>query len=249
MRGESLFVAVALVATLAPPLADAESPEASLEQVVGRYLEARGGAARWREVKSLTLTGTYAALSQRSAFTLIRRRDDVYRLDFTVMGEPATRARDTEGPWWRSALEEQPEPVRVSEGPYKTQLERESLFGPLLLDAETKGVSVRLVGPGDVEGQPTMDLEVSLPDGAKEVWHLDAETFLEVAIDSQVIDHTQGPKPMARRAFFDDFRTVDGLVLPFQVDYEFGARLEAMTVEDVVVDAALADDRFSPPLP
>ena len=79
--------------------------------------------------------------------------------------------------------------------------------------------------------------------------YLDDETFLEVAIDSQVFDYTQGAKAMARRAFFDDFRTVGGLVLPFQVDYEFGARLEAMTVEEVVVDAELADDRFSPPLP
>jgi hypothetical protein len=249
MSRECLFVAVVLGATLAPPQADAETPEPGLEQVVSRYVEARGGAARWREVKSLSIKGTYAALSQRSPFTLLRRRDDVYRLDFTVMGGPGTRARDSEGPWWRSALEDQPQPVRADEGPYKAQLERESLFGPLLLDASSKGVSVELVGPGDVEGQPTIDLEVSLPDGAKEIWHLDRETFLEVAIDSQVVDHTQGPRPMARRVFFDDFRTVDGLVLPFQVDYEFGARLEAMTVEEVVVDAELADERFSPPPP
>jgi len=246
MSGRALLTAMAVACVLTPPLADASPVELTLDQVVSRYLEARGGAARWREARSLSLTGTYAAFSQRSPFTLIRRRDDRYRLDYTQLGEPATRARDVEGPWMLNALLE-PKAVRAGDGPYKAQLLRESIFLPLLLDAADRGVVVKLLGAGELEGQPTLDLEVALPDGSKETWHLDPETSLEVAVDSQIIDHTQSTNPIAQRAFFSDFRQVGGLVLPFQVDYEFGARLEAMTVENADVDPELADARFSPP--
>jgi hypothetical protein len=235
----------ALIASIPSSAAPADL---SLDDVVAHYREARGGVARWRQVASLSITGTYAAFSQRSPFTLIRRRGDLYRLDFTLLKQPAIRARDSIGPWWLHSLL-QPKEARLTEGPYKAQLERESLFGPLLMDHEQRSITLELLGPGDLEGRPTVNLELTLPGGAKETWYLDAQTFLEVAIDSEVIDHTQGPKHLRQRTFFDDFREVKGLVLPFQVDHEFGARLEAMTVEEVVVNPELPDERFGPSPP
>ncbi len=54
---------------------------------------------------------------------------------------------------------------------------------------------------------------------------------------------------MRRRTFFDDFRQVEGLVLPFQVEHEFGARLEAMTVHDVRLNPRLDEGAFAEPPP
>jgi hypothetical protein len=41
---------------------------------------------------------------------------------------------------------------------------------------------------------------------------------------------------MAQRAFYSDFRDVEGLMLPYRVDLEFGARLEEMRVEKVTLN-------------
>lgn len=219
---------------------------ASLEQIVARHVEARGGAERWNTVASIELKGIYAAFSDHEPFTLLRGPENRYRLDFKVLGSEAVRARDAEGPWWLHPLL-QPEAGRLTEEPYKSQVERESLFGPLLLDYADKGVAVELVGRGDVEGISVIELAVSLPGGQRESWFLDAESYLEVAVDSQVNDYTQSPEPMRQRAFFDDFREVDGLRIPFQLDYEFGHRLESMTVEEAVVDGVIDPSRFNAP--
>jgi hypothetical protein len=218
-------------------------PPSTVDGVIARYVEARGGVDRWKRLKSLELEGTYAAFSQQSPFTLIRARGNLFRLDFLLLGSPAVRARDAEGPWMLNGLLK-PEAERVTEEPYQSQLERESAFEPLLFEFESKGISVELIGPGDVDGVETIDLAVLLPSGAAEVWHLDAETYLEVAIDSEVIDLTQFQEPVAMRAFLDDFRPVEGLMLPHLVELEFGARLESMTVEQVVVDSELDMTRF-----
>jgi hypothetical protein len=141
----------------------------------------------------------------------------------------------------------QPEVGRVTEDPYKTQLEREALFPLLLLDYQKKGIEVESLGAGEIEGMATVDLRITLPDGKQEVWHLDAETFLELATDSQIYDYTQLAEPMQQRIFYDDFREVDGLVFPFQVEWEFWARLETMTVEEIAINPEIDVSRFSPP--
>jgi len=247
-----LFAAGLVCLAAAFPLAaqsagdDLTADQPSVDQVVARHLEARGGAESWRALDTLRATGTYAAFSFRAPFTLIRHRGDLYRLDFQMLGKPAVRARDGEGVWALHVLL-WPEPTRVADTPYRAQLERESLFEPVLLDLATQGITVRGLGRGEIDGIATLRLELTWADGRQETWHLDAETYLEVAIDSQVVDFTQASEPVAQRAYFDDFRAVDGLVLPFQVDYEFNHRLESMTVERYEVDPDLDSGLFSPP--
>ena len=227
-------------------VASAEEPSAA--EIVARHIEARGGAERWRGVDAIEMTGTYSAFSKRSEFRLIRKRGDLFRLDFELLDAPSVRARDAEGSWMLHGLLK-PEAGYVGDHPYKAQLEREALFPPVLLDYEAKGIGVESLGPGDVDGVATLDLKLTFPDGSTETWHLDALSFLEVAVDSVVMDHTQAGEPMSQRAFFDDFREVEGLTLPHQVEFEFGARLESMTIARIDVDPVLDDASFSPPAP
>ena len=222
--------------------------EPTAGEIVARYLEARGGAENWRQVESLQMTGVFSVVSKRSRFTLIRQQGDLYRLDYMMQDVPAIRARDAQGPWMLNAWLS-PEVGRVEEDPYKSQLERESLFPLLLLDYEKKGIKIESLGPGDIEGIPTVGLAITLPGGQEETWHLDAESYLEVAADSQIYDYTQLADPMQQRIFYDDFRQVEGLQFPFQIEWEFWARLETMTVEEVVINPEVAPARFSPVLP
>lgn len=245
MRSRGILVSTVWILTLAW-LSGPAAAEMTVEEVVARYLDARGGAAAWREVETLRLEGVFSAVSKRSDFTLIRQRGDLFRMDYTHADLPAIRARDAQGPWMLNAWL-QPEVGRVDEDPYKRQLERESLFPLLLLDYAKKGIEVELLGPGELEGFETINLKITLPDGALETWYLDADTYLEFASDSQIYDHTQLREPMNMRTFFDDFRQVDGLVFPFQIEWEFWARLESMTVEQVTVNPEIDPTRFSPP--
>ena len=246
MKGRLLLVLI-VCALAAGSGTVSVATEITAAEIVARYLEARGGAEAWRAVESLEMKGVFSVVSKRSDFTLIRQKDHLYRLDYLMQDVPAIRGRDAEGPWMLNAWL-QPEVGRVDEDPYKTQLERESLFPLLLLDYQDKGIQVESLGPGDVEGMPTVDLKITLPDGKEEIWHLDAESYLEVAADSQIYDYTQLADPMQQRIFYDDFRVVDGLKLPFQIEWEFWARLETMTVEEVEINPEIDATRFSPPV-
>ncbi|HKV07104.1 MAG TPA: hypothetical protein VJ725_03135, partial [Thermoanaerobaculia bacterium] len=84
--------------------------------------------------------------------------------------------------------------------------------------------------------------------GWVETWHLDPKTWLEVAVDSKVVDYTQLPQEMQQRAYFADFRTVNGLVIPHRIEKEYGARASLTVIEKVRIDAPLEDALFALPV-
>ena len=217
-------------------------------KVIAKHLEARGGVERWATINSLEMTGIYAAFSEESPFRLIRKRGNQYRLDFELLGGPAVRARDAETAWWQHALL-QPEPAPIGDNPYKPQLERESMFGPVLLDHAAKGIKAELIEQGEINGTTTINLKLTFPDSQEETWYLDAKTYREVAVDSQIYDFTQFEDPTRQRVFFSDFRDVDGLVIPHRVDFEFGARLEEMRLESVEINPRIDEEWLQAPPP
>lgn len=241
----AMTLAVLAVGSVAAQEPFPTSPEPTAEEIVARYVVARGGADRWRQVQALRAMGSYSAFSFKAGFTLIRRRGDHYRLDFELLQTPAVRARDASGAWALHKLL-WPEPTRIDDSPYRPQFERESAFGPLLVEHQARGLAIESLGPGEIDGIATVALEVTFPDGQVETWHLDAETLLEVAVDSEVVDLTQGG-PVRQRTYFDDFRPVEGLVLPHWLEHEFNHRLERMTIERWEVNPQLEPQAFSPP--
>ncbi|MEM9557693.1 MAG: PQQ-binding-like beta-propeller repeat protein [Acidobacteriota bacterium] len=239
--------------------------ELSAEAVAARYAEARGGLEAWAAVDSLRITGTYATFSVPVDFTLIRGRGedgDRYRIDHAMLGAPFVRGRDAEGLWWMTPLFGANEGAPLGVPTYQAQLEREALFAPPLLTWSDAGLSLELLGPREVDGEPTIALELTWPQPADaetandaegeapagpwtETWHLDPETWLEVAIDTpEVADATQGPALFPRRTYLGDFRRVGALVVPHKLSHEFGARLEEIEIDSVEIDPKLPADAF-----
>lgn len=249
VRGDGAAAPARTVAAAAKPAVPAAVPKTAAE-VVARYTEARGGLERWRRLRSIEMNGVYATFSQEAPFTLRQSRGGFYRFDFTTLGGKATWARDAGGLWWVFPLLGIQEPARLTEevaDKYAPLLERRAMFEPPLLGYEEKGVAVELLGPGKINDRPTVDLKVTLQGERVETWHLDPATWLEVAVDSEVYDYSQGPAVFTERAFYSDFRDIGGVVLPYQVALEFGARLEEMTVESVKLDAPIDESVYAFP--
>jgi hypothetical protein len=225
------------------------------EVAAARYAEARGGEEAWTALESLELRGRYSAFSREVDFQEIHQRSDagdLFRLDFWNLGGDATWARDGEGLWWVYPLLEVTTPSRL-EGEmaqaYVPQITRRAQLEPALLRWQEKSHKIELLEKQRIGDLNTVALRLTRAGGEVETWYLDPRTWLEVAVDSQVHDFSQAMEPMTQRAFFSDFRQVDGIVLPFQVALEFGARLEEIVVHDATVDGKIEPKLFEMPVP
>ena len=181
----------------------------------------------------------WAASTRRSArshpLTLVRLRGDQYRLDFELLGGPAVRARVAETAWWQHSLL-QPEPVPVGEHPYKGQTRARVALRTAAARGRPRRAS-RSRSPARARSTvvATIDIKVTLPDGQEgDLAPSTRRPFSRCRRRQPDLRLSPSSRmPPRREAFFSDFREVDGLVLPFRVDTEFGARLEEMRVEEV----------------
>jgi outer membrane protein assembly factor BamB len=218
----------------------------NVEEIVARYEAARGGRERWGTLQAIEMTGTFTSFSEEAPFTLRRKRPSLYRFDSRMTGKGMTLAQDAQGPWWIYPLYGIESAQRMQEPP-SIMTARDAEIEPALLGYKEKGHKVVLAGRGDVSGQETLRLELTRANGWVETWHLDPRTYLEVAVDSKVFDYSQLPQEMQERAYFSDFRTVDGLVIPHRVEKEYGARHTLTVAEKVRVNPGVADGVFAMP--
>lgn len=224
------------------------TPALTLEEIVTRYEAARGSRERWRALRSIEMEGTFTSFSEEAPFTLRRKRPNLYRFDSRMTRKETILAQDAQGPWWLYPLYGIDSPARMEEeSPVVVMTARDAEIEPALFGYQEKGHKVVLAGRGDVNGQETLRLELTRSNGWVETWHLDPRTYLEVAVDSKVFDYSQMPQEVQERAYFSDFRTVGGLVIPHRIEKEYGARQTVTKVEKIRVNPEVEDGVFAMP--
>jgi outer membrane protein assembly factor BamB len=231
----------------APPSPATPAPALTLEEIVARYEAARGGRERWLSLRSIEMKGTFTSFSEEEPFTLRRKRPNLYRFDSRMIQKETIVAQDAQGPWWLYPLYGVESPVKMEEAPVAVMTARDAEIEPALLSYKEKGHKLVLAGRGDVSGQETLRLELTRSNGWVETWHLDPRTWLEVAIDSKVFDYSQTSEAIQERAYFSDFRTIDGLVIPHRIEKEYGARHTVTRVEKIRVNPEMEDGVFAMP--
>ena len=83
-------------------LASVPASAITVEEVIAKHIEARGGREGWDAVRSMRATGQFTAFSKVAPFTLVRERDDHYHLDHTLNGKKVVVGHDGEIAWWEN---------------------------------------------------------------------------------------------------------------------------------------------------
>jgi hypothetical protein len=231
----------ALLLALTASLAEAQT----VEDIVRRYVEARGGAAKLRAVESLRFTGTMELPDVSSAFVLELKRPNRMRTEFVVQGQTGVRAFDGQHAWERLPLPgEQPRPMG-SEEAAEARAQADVDLSPLV-DPASKGFAVELVGRDRLPGGETWKLVVRGREGPPRTLHLDARTHLVVqTIDTRSIDG----KPVEMVTEISDYRALGGLVFPHRIEVGPRGRAERqrLVIQRVEINPPLDASRFAMP--
>lgn len=247
IRTSLVVSAVVLAAAFSASFAGEAAPP-DLETILSRHVEARGGAERWDAVRTLEIRGTWEAFSTPGPFTTYRAAPDRYRFEHSLFGQPAIQAHDGEHPWIQGAALGVPEPARLDQ-PWKRNLIEDAAFRTPLLAGPGPGRTLELVGRGDVEGTDAWVVRVERDGFPEETWYLDASTHLELKRESKTFDVFSGGIEVPMETYYDDFREVDGLILPFHEERHFGTRYHVTDIESVKIDPEIPAARFAAPPP
>jgi len=231
-----------LLGTVAVLLAAAASAQ-TVDDVVRRYLDARGGIVKLRSVQSLRLTGTMELPGVSAPFVLELKRPNKMRTEFTVEGQKGIRAYDGRTAWEQLPLPGEKPRAMAPDDAAEARAQADVDLSPLI-DAAAKGYTVELLGRDRLPGGDTWTLLVRGREGSPRTLHLDARTHLVVeTLDRRNVDG----KDVEFVTEVGDYRSEEGLVFPHRI--EVGPRASAerqrLVIHKIEVNPVLDDARFA----
>jgi outer membrane lipoprotein-sorting protein len=238
--GARSFLAAA--ALLVPAAVAAQT----VDEIVARYVAARGGREALASVRTVHMTGRAIAGPGRQA--IVRReiaRPGRIRTEFEFQGTTGVYAWDGSAGWSVSPLDGEfaPEPLPAEESALAA--EQADIEGALV-DWRAKGHTVELVGKETLPGGPAHRLKVTLKSGGvRHVW-VDAVTGLVVRTEST--RRVRGYE-VTIEASFADYRETGGVAFPRAIEVGIRGRPQRLriVVESVEVNVPLDDALFRMP--
>lgn len=211
------LTAVALFALALPGVALAMD----VPELVGKALDAQGGAAALQAVKSQKAVGKVLTQGMEMPITMTSARPNRMRVDVSVMGMSIVQAFDGTNGWSINPMTGSQDPQPMSPDQTKGFRLQADMDGPLM-HWEERGWTGEYVGQEDVEGTAAHRLRIDTKeDTVIDMW-FDAESFLLLK-QSTKMKVDQGE--METQVFPSDYRQVGDLVVPFAMETRQGGQV------------------------
>jgi outer membrane lipoprotein-sorting protein len=242
-----MFKKVALCLAVATVFALPASAQ-TVDEIIAKSIEARGGEAKLRAVKSIRLTGKIeVAPGMVAPMTMYLKRPEMVRMEFTVQGMTGIQAYDGKEGWDIMPFQGKKDAEPMAADDVKLMEAQGDIDGPLM-DYKAKGNTVEYLGKDKVEGSDAYKLRVTRKNGIVETYFIDADTGLEVKTITKAKIHGNETEEETTNS---DFRTVDGLVFPFAIESGTvgSTQKQKITVEKIEINPDVGDAQFHMPAP
>jgi outer membrane lipoprotein-sorting protein len=215
----------------------------TVDELVARNTAARGGAAAWRAVSSLKLTGRMdVGKGMLVPYVLEQKRPTKMRLEYVFDDATVIQCSDGKTGWKVAPFRGKTTPEPLTKEELREAAGSADLYG-LLFDYARRGHSVAMGGRESIEGREAFKLQVTLPGGAVRWVYLDAESGLEVRVDAL---RKLAGRERRVETFYRDWQAAEGLLIPrrYETRTEGAKEPNLLTVETVLVNPPIDDSRF-----
>lgn len=217
----------------------------TVDEVIAKNIQARGGMDKIKSVQTIRSTGKMQFGPMEAPGSMVQKRPDMVRVDFTVQGLTAIQAYDGSQAWAIMPFTGKKDPELMPADEAKEMKEDADIDGPLV-DYKAKGNQVELMGKEDVEGTPAYKLKVTLKDGDVKYMYLDTDSGLQIKEEEKrMIRGTE----QETDTILGDYREVNGLLFPFAIDsgLKGSSERQKMTVDKVEINVPVDDASFKMP--
>jgi hypothetical protein len=227
-----------LALSLACPAAFAEAQEPA--KIADQYVKAAGGSKALSKIQTMTLEGwfTNAADGKSGTYTCDTKLPNRYYSELVVGDRNIIKAYNGKSAWQQTAGGE-PATLLGQEG---LQLEAaSSYYNSHFVNLKKNKLALAFRGHAQVGGKDTLEVEVTAATGMKREVFFDPETHLIVK--------EAGPiGGVNEEVFYDDYRAVDGVKLPYKIELHRGTDVYAVTITRAAINATVGERVFDFPM-
>jgi hypothetical protein len=217
------------------------------EELVRQNIEAKGGIAKMKAIRSVRVTGK---LDAGGGFTGLvgqeNKRPNLVRETFTLQGMTQVQAYDGSTGWQIQPFGGRKDPQLMGEDDARDLIIDSDFDGPLV-DYKDKGNTIEYLGHDIVDGDDALRLKVTLKNGDMIYYYLDPDTFLEIRVERR--EFIRGA---VRESVADlgSYKPVAGVMFAFSVNggpKDDPTSWQSVTYEKIEANVDLPDSDFAVP--
>jgi len=218
----------------------APAAENVVDQILTRYVQALGGEQALKAVSSRVATGSFEVSSAGVSGTaeVYQKAPNKNLFVVSVPGLLTSRRGFNGSAGWEVDAEGN---VKRLAGSELSSMKRDSGFYREL-NLRSEYSSLNLSGKEKVDGHDAFVITATAADGGEEKMYFDVQTGLLLRNDS-----TREAGQSMTKTFFSDYRTVDGIKLPFTFRQEDGQTSAIIRIKEVRHNVTINDSIFNVP--
>lgn len=216
----------------------------TLDEVIAKNIEARGGLSKIKALTSLSFDGTMSmAQGMDLNFTQSQKRPRMFRMDMSFQGMSMTNAYDGTTAWSINPMAgNKPEKQPAQEA--KRLADQADMDG-VLVDWKTKGYTLELVGPEDVDGATAYKIKITDQDKDVKFLFIDAITWLDVKMSMRI--NMMGQEADVEM-MMSNYQEIAGVQVPMLMEMRAeGQVVMTMSYSNPKVNVEIPDSRFAFP--
>jgi hypothetical protein len=238
MQLRRALVCISLLLVVPPRAAAqiAQPDRPTAEEIVRRYVAARGGLERIRAIRTLVFKGPPRP-NGRPGRQILRARP--FYLSIGSEGNDGS-------PW--EAYDSFGLQPRVTDAP-GAALRHTAYFDDALIMSMEPGWRIELTGSERIGDRDCYRLRVTYPDGYATESFVDKASWLVIARRGTAPVHAFGER-VTSQALIGDYRPVAGVLFPFsltEIDLATGETMDASVWQSIDANVPIPLERFSPP--
>jgi outer membrane lipoprotein-sorting protein len=218
------------------------------DDIIAKYVEARGGLAKIKSIQSERMRGTLMfAPGIEGPFLVERERPYKMRMEVSFRDQTLIRVYDGKSSGWiYNPFAANASVEAMSENDLRNILDEADFEGPFI-DYKAKGNQLEYAGKTDVEGKPAYKIKLTNKGGDVSYFSFDASTFFLVRWQG---NRKTGDKEVPWESYFRDFREIDGLQYPFLVESSAPGtdQVQKIMADKIEVNVTISESRFKKPI-
>jgi hypothetical protein len=208
-------------------------------KIADQYVKAAGGGRALFKIQTMSLEGTFTTDDGKSGtYTFDTKLPNRYYLELLVGEQNLIEAYNGKSAWRQNATGE----LGTLVGPEGMQLEAAAQFyNSRLVNPKKAKIALAFVGNAPVRGKDALQLEVTTATGVKRQVFFDPQTHL-------IVKEAATVGGIQEEILYDDYRTVDGVKVPYKIELHRGGDKFIIGVTRAVINGTIGERVFDFPI-
>ncbi|MFT3822958.1 MAG: hypothetical protein QM731_03525 [Chitinophagaceae bacterium] len=210
----------------------------TVDEIVNKHIEARGGIDKIHAIKSVVMDGTLFQMGNEIAMKFYQVQNKATKVEFTVMDQTGYNIITTTNGWAYNPFAGNTSAEPLPEDQVKMAQANLDIQGPLV-DYQSKGSKIEYLGKEKINNVDCFKLKVTRSNGKAGTYYLDNNYLIVKTITTALAN---GAEQEVTTEYSDYKKTADG----YLVSYKRTSTTGDITFSKIEFNTTIADDVFKP---